>query len=172
MEPVASFIGRRGILFLGVNIEERGVEVDRDVTLWRCGPDDLPCLCHGLCDRTQLGSRRGLHRPPGCRHRRDLSEQLGLLPQGVDVAQAVGSIGNGDSEMGEDHARIVGVPRDAAVGHRLRQRVCQPSAIGELRPDSIAVPACETRLRPSVVTSARRTERLRCTFKEASSWVG
>jgi hypothetical protein len=35
-----------------------------------------------------------------------------------------------------------------------------------------AVPACETRLLPSVVTSIRRTERLRCTFKEASSWVG
>jgi hypothetical protein len=37
--------------------------------------------------------------------------------------------------------------------------------------DSIAAPAWETRLRPSVVTSHRRTERLRCTFKEASSWV-
>jgi len=38
-------------------------------------------------------------------------------------------------------------------------------------PTTTAVPAWETRLRPSVVTSARRTERLRCTFKEASSWV-
>ena len=36
---------------------------------------------------------------------------------------------------------------------------------------SSAVPACETRFLPSVVTANRRTERLRCTFKEASSWL-
>jgi hypothetical protein len=74
----------------------------------------------------------GLHRSPGGRDRRDVSEQLGLPSEGVEVTEAVGSIDNGDSEMSQDHARIVGVPRDAAVGHRLRQRACQPSAIGEL----------------------------------------
>ena len=102
--------------------------------------------------------------------RGDVSEQLGLLPQRFEVAEAVGPIGDGDGEMGEHDARVVGVPRDAAVGHRLRHR---PASARCDRPaqHNNAVPACETRFLPSVVTSARRTERLRCTFKEASSWV-
>jgi hypothetical protein len=37
--------------------------------------------------------------------------------------------------------------------------------------DSNAVPACETRFLPSVVTSTRRAEQLRCTCKEPYSWV-
>ncbi len=45
-----------------------------------------------------------------------------------------------------------------------------------VRPDrsasslSRAVPACDTRFSPSVVTFRRRTERVRFTFKEPSSW--
>ena len=71
--------------------------------------------------------------------------------------------------MGEHDAGVVGVPGDPTVGHRLRHRLCQPAAIGQLT--SGAVPAWETRFLPSTVTAGRRTERLLCTFKEASSWV-
>jgi len=88
-----------------------------------------------------------------------------LAPQGVDVAEAVGSVSNGDSEMSEDDARIMGVPRDTAAGDRLGQPVCQPSAIGELAQQRVA--RVRDKIAASVVTSTRRTERLLRTFKEA-----
>ena len=62
---------------------------------------------------------------------------------------------------------------EQSVADRLRLGLLELAVEADhLRPGDNAVPACETRFLPSVVTSTRRTERLRCTFKEASSWIG
>ena len=73
MKSIAALVRRASVLFVGECSDERGVEVDRDVTLRCCGPDDLSCLCHGLSDPTQLERCRGLDGPPGGRDRRDVS---------------------------------------------------------------------------------------------------
>jgi hypothetical protein len=46
MEAEAAFVGGTGLLFLGVDVEERAVDVDGDVTGRRCSPDVLPCGRH------------------------------------------------------------------------------------------------------------------------------
>jgi len=55
-----------------------------------------------------------------------------LFSQGCHVGQAIGAIGNGDSQVGEDPAGIMGVPRDPALGHRHRHVPGQPALIGQL----------------------------------------
>ena len=71
MEAEAALVGRRGVLLLGVDVEQRGVEVDRDVARRRRCPDDLPRCCDRLWDRAQLERAVALHRPPGGRDRGD-----------------------------------------------------------------------------------------------------
>ena len=54
-----------------------------------------------------------------------------LRPERFEVAQAVAPVRDGDGEVSEHDARVVGVPRDAAVGHRHRHGSRQPGAIGQ-----------------------------------------
>ena len=115
-----------------MDVEERAIDVDGDVTGRRCSPDVLPCRRHRCSDAAQLRGCRRLHRPPGSRDRGDVTEELGLLPEGLEVAQAFGPIGDGDAEMGEHDARVVGVPGDAAAVQCPRHRPCQTGAIGQL----------------------------------------
>jgi len=70
--------------------------------------------------------------PARGRDRGDVTEELGLLAEGLEVGEAVGPVRDGDGEMGEDDTRVVGVPGDAAIGRRLRHGSCQTGAIGQL----------------------------------------
>ena len=94
----------------------------------------------------------------------DGTEQRLLVAKHRQLGQAVGAIGDGHGQMGEHDAGVVGVPGDAAVAHGHRHGPVSPerSAISASR----AVPACDTRPSPSVVTFSCRTDWLRCTFKE------
>jgi hypothetical protein len=71
--------------------------------------------------------------------------------------QAVRAAGDGDRQMCEHSAGMIGVPGDPAGIHCGR-----PTGLG-------GVPARLTKFLPSGITLTRRTERLRCTFKELSS---
>jgi len=42
VKAITVLVGRCGVLLVGERSDKRGVEVDRDVAWWRCGPDDLP----------------------------------------------------------------------------------------------------------------------------------
>jgi hypothetical protein len=118
--------------------------------------------------RASSRARSSFWRPTGA-DRGDVPKQLGLLPERFEVGEAVGPIGDGGGEMGEHDARVVGVPRDAAVGHRHRHRLCQPDPIGQLAQQGGA--GVRDEILAVGGTSNRRTERLLCTFKEASSRV-
>ena len=112
--------------------EERRVEVPDHGTLRRAlGPDLLPGLGESDRDGPELDRGGGLDRSPGRGHRGHRTEQLLFLLHGGQVGQAVRAVGDGHAEMGKDHARIVGVPVDPALGHGLGHRQRQPHPIGQ-----------------------------------------
>jgi len=49
-----TLVCRAGVLLFGVDVEERGVEVDRDVARRSGPPDHLACCCHSCSDPAQL----------------------------------------------------------------------------------------------------------------------
>ena len=132
MEPEAVLVGGSGVLLVGGHVEERGVEVEHQVSRRRSLPDHLASRRHGFRDLAQLERARRLDRAPGRRYRRHRPEQLVLLSKHGEVGEAVRTIGDGDRQVGEHDARVVSVPGDAAFAHRLRHRPGEAAAIRQL----------------------------------------
>jgi hypothetical protein len=100
--------------------------------------------------------------PPGGRGRGHRSEQLRLVPQGSQVAQAVAAVGQHHRQVAQ-HGRI---RMAAGGGSPPAQPLVSPTRSASSR--SNAAPACPTTPVPSVVTSKLDGELVACTPKVPS----
>jgi hypothetical protein len=131
-EPEAALVGRGGVLLLGVGVLQGGIKVQHQRFPRRRGSPHLgPGGGNGVRNAREFEGRRCLHRTPGGGNRGHRSEQLGLFTKGSHVGQTVGTVGDGHGQMGEDDARIVGVPVDPARRHGHRHGSGQPAAISQ-----------------------------------------
>ncbi len=135
VEPEAVFVGGRGVLLFRVHVEQGRVEVpDHRADRRPRRPDARSGGGQGHGDRPQLGRSRGVQGPPGRRHRGHRAEELLLFFERREVGQAVRPVRDGDAEMSEHDAGIVGVPVDPALGHGLRHGLGQPGCDRPVRP--------------------------------------
>ena len=135
VEPEAVLVGRRRALLVGVRIDKGRVQVQDQRS--RRGRAQRPRLLAGPGQRRP--QRRGPARicgellsqdPPGGRGRADLAEQLRLVPQGGQVADAVATIGEHDHKVPQHLPAVVGATAQPGVGAAAKldgqaQPVCQ-----------------------------------------------
>ena len=117
------------------------------------GPDPRPGIGSRSTQRREFNGTDPVQDPIGSWVRCDRTEQRGLIAQRSQVRQAVATIVEGDSQVGQDPTRQV---------HRVPLEVPSSAAVHPcVRPDSSAsslssaAPACDTIPVPSAVTTGR-----------------
>jgi hypothetical protein len=118
-----------------VGVHQRAVDVDQQQPVGvRAG---LPGTPAGLGTRrpqpgqAQLVGGDLLHHPPGGRGRGDRAEQLRLVAQHRQVAQAVPTIGQHHRQVPQHPARVMAVPPGLAAAGPPRKRGGQLEPVGQ-----------------------------------------
>jgi hypothetical protein len=136
VEPVAALVGPGRSLLWGMGVQQRAIHVDDQQALHvRTRP---PCRRPGMgTGRAQPGEPVGitsdlLDHPPRRRRGSHRAEQLGLLAEGGQVAQAVAPVGQHHYQVPQHRTRIVAIPAGLGAARPPAQRTSQPEPVGQL----------------------------------------
>jgi hypothetical protein len=136
VEPEATLVGPGRALLWGVGVQQRAIHVHHQQAL--DVRTRLPGRRSGMgTGRAQAGKPVGiagdlLDDPPRRRRGGDRAEQLGLLAQDGQVAQAVAAIGQQHRKVPQHHTRSMAVPAALGATCPPGKRPGQPEPVGQL----------------------------------------
>ena len=137
MEAEATLVGPGRALLVGVGLQQRAVHVDHQQVGIRPGaglpgPGAGVRSCRPQAGQAELVTGGALHHPPGGRGGGDRAEQLGLVAQHGQIAQAVPAVGQHHHQVAQHAARLVAVPAGLPLAGPPAKRGGQPEPVGQL----------------------------------------
>jgi hypothetical protein len=172
VEAVAVLVGAGCALLFGVGVQQRAVHVHHQqvgVRIRASGPGPATCVGAGGADagQAELVTSNLFDHSPGGRGGGDLAEQLRLVPQGRQVAEAVATVGQQHRKIPQHPAGLMAMPRVWDRSARQPSAAVSPSRSANSA--SSAAPAWLTTPVPSAVTSKPACVLVACTRKVPSS---